>query len=494
MAADAFIAAFTIPNALRRLFGEGALTPAFVSLFTREIQSGETKESWKSFLASSLFWLTSLTSLLSLIGILISPWLVRLYVPEFSDTEGKMALTILLTQILWPFLVFISLAALFMGVLNSFNHFAAPALGPAAMNITVVLLAPLLFALDWDGPNDEYRVHIFAIVTVVSSITQLLIQLPALKRAGALKLPKFKIKDPRVFELFKLLVPSVFGMAIYQINIIINRVFASDIPGAVSHLYYSDLLIELPVSLIATSMSVASVPSFSRLFHAGDREALGDSFRFSISVNLGLAMPAAIGLICLATPLISSVYYSGQFTAEDLKQSSICLIYYAVGLPFFCALRSVLPLFFAAKDTFSPTMAGFIAMAVNFVAAWKLSESFGAPGIALATTISSLVNLMILSIITLRRFPDFPWKTIVSNFFRTLVAALGMGAGLYTLQKVLLNEVWNLEGIRFEKIGPLLLFVSVGAVSYFVLAHLLKIQEMKALTSHLLKRLRRRAS
>ena len=372
-----------------------------------------------------------------------------------------------------------------MGILNSLKRFAIPALGPAVLNLSVIIVCP---ALLWRGQYaaDE-AMFIFAGSILLGALLQLLIQIPALIRAGCL--PKFEIpkSDPRVKELSVLLLPSIFGMGVYQLNIIINRVFASEIPGAVSHLFYADLLIELPVSLIATSMAVAAVPSFSRLAAAGDKEALGQTFAFSWSINSSLAFASMAGILALAGPLISSIFLTGKFQLDDWRVSTQCLIFYALGLPFFCLLRSLVPLFYAEKDTKTPVYVAVVALIINFFGAWQFSNFMGAPGIALATSIASAANFFLLLAALVHRHPDFPWKKIASTSMKSSLASLIMFVPLFFTQSYLFDSLWNTHGLSIQKALILLLLVVCGVFLFFVFAWIMRLE----ITQILRRKLRR---
>lgn len=483
-AADAFIAAFTIPNALRRLFGEGALTPAFVSLFMRHLRSGP--QSWRGFLSSTFYWQTLVVGGLACLGMIYAEPLVRLYVPDFADEAGKLELTVQLTQILFPFILIISWAALAMGVLNSFRKFALPAFGPAILNLSVILLVPSFIL--YFSPDFEPKIYIFAFAILAGVCVQVGAQIPSLVKLKAFPSFKFRWKDSRVWALAQLLIPSIFGMGVYQLNIIVNRRFASDIPGAVSHLFYSDLLIELPVSLIATSMSVAAVPSFTRLIVEKDKRSLSQTFEYAMSLNLSLALPAALGLLSLALPLISMIFQTGRFEYSDSLVASQCLQAYALGLPFFCALRTLIPLFYGFKDTRSPVYAGILALVVNFLAAWQLSQVFGAPGIALATSISALVNFLALSLLLRHHFRDFSWVKIFVAFLKASLAAGLMVVCIRFGAQLISPNLWTEPGIKLSKILAGLGLVGFGAIVYFSSALLLKVPAISDLIRKLLKR------
>jgi putative peptidoglycan lipid II flippase len=376
-----------------------------------------------------------------------------------------------------------------MGVLNTFRSFALSAAGPAILNLSVIIFVPACLLLFF--PHTTYGIFFFAGALVIGGLLQALIQLPDLKRYHALPKFEFQWKDPRVKELGFILLPSMFSLGVYQLNIIINRNFASSIPGAVSHLFYADLLLELPVSLIATSVGTAVVPSFSRLLSENNRKGLSETFSFSMEAVQMLAIPATFGLIVLSKELVSTLYLTGKFTNADADITAQALVMYGLGLPFFSALRIILPLFFSQKDTKTPAKIGFIALAVNFIAAFLLSRSYAAPGIALATTISSVANVLILLGITYQRFRDFEWITVLTTFFKMLIAGAGMAAVLLINRAFIPTQVWSTVGIRFEKIALLLMLVILGSVAYFVFAYLLKIPHSEKIFKRLLGRLKK---
>lgn len=478
--ADAFIAAFTIPNALRRLFGEGALTPAIVSLLTRslhssepELKEGEKLLSWQRFISNAFIWLSILVSVITVIGIWASPFLVSVYVPDFQLTPGKMELTVSLTQLLFPFILLMTWFAFFMGVLNTFRSFGSAAAGPAVMNIAVIVLA--YAALGYVFKDSEYRIYIYCGTILLGGLAQAAVQLPDLIRHKAYPRWHFQWKDARVTELGMLLVPSILAMGIYQLNIIVNRIFASPIEGAVSHLYYADLLLELPVALIATSIGTAVIPSFSRLIASDDRIKLAETFEYAWGAIATLAFPATAGLIVLAQPLICTIFLTGKFTPHDADVTAATLVGYAIGLPFFSFLRVVVPLFFAEKNTRTPALIGLVALGVNLAAAWFFSSRYQAPGIALATSISSIANILILFVIVFKKHRHFPWKNMASNCAKISIAAITMALALAWLKTFIPSELWYSHGLSWMKCALLFALVATGAVLFFVLASLLRV-------------------
>lgn len=486
--ADAFIAAFTIPNALRRLFGEGALTPAFVSIFTRNLGD---ERSWKDFLSSTFAWLTIVITGLCILGMIFAPELVHLYVPNFKDVPGKFELTVNLTRFLFPYLLLIAWSALFMGILNSFKTFAISAAGPAISNITVILVAPI--CLLYLYPDSPYGIFIFGGSFLLGALLQTGANFPFLKKLDALpKMYPVRLKNKNVKELGILLSPAILSMGVHQLNIIVNRVFASDFSGGVSHLYYADLLVELPVSLIATSMGVAAVPSFTRLYIEGDRKALNDTFLYSMGLNLLLAIPSMIGLILLSFPILSTIFYTGAFTLEDTEMSSRALVAYCVGLPFFCALRSILPLYFAQKDTKTPALAGLAALLVNFISAWSLSKTYGPPGIALATSLASIVQFSILASIIYFRFRDFLWSKVFITLGKTLVAGAIMGGALFWLNSLVSPLVWQNGGVSFVKLMFVFGMIAIAGAIYFMMANFLKIEAFTLSWNHIRSKLNKK--
>lgn len=469
---DAFIAAFTIPNALRRLFGEGGLTPSFVSLFTRALK--EDKKTWQNFISASFIWLSLTLLSLTALAMLFAPELVSLYVPHFQDDAPKFELTVRLTQFLFPFILIMSWIALFMGILNSFGRFFIPAIGPAMLNLIVITLTPLLL---WHYQVEAAQgVFIFGGCILLGVIVQAALMLPSLIKLKALPKIPVQLLDPRVGQLALMLGPALFSLAIHQLNIIVNRVFASAIPDAVSHLFFADLLIELPVSLIATSMSVAAVPSFTRLYINGDQKKLGEAFHYSFSLNVSLAFPCMVGLIVLAYPIVSSLFQSGEFSLEDSLRTTDALVAYAAGLVFFCLIRSLIPLYFAAKDTLRPALFGLAALLINFIAAWQLSRLFSTPGIALATSIASFTNFSLLLAFAMIQFRQFPWRACLKEFVKSCLAALCMGLVLFAALKVVDPSIWKIQGLSLIKAGYLGGLILTGALAYYAAARAFKLQ------------------
>jgi putative peptidoglycan lipid II flippase len=209
-------------------------------------------------------------------------------------------------------------------------------------------------------------------------------------------------------------------------------------------------------------------------------------------LNLGLAIPSTLGLLALSQALVSSLYYSGEFLWSDVLSSQQCLILYAIGLPFFCGLRGVLPLFFAARDTRTPAIAGLLALGVNFICASQLAPRMGAGGIALATSISSFANFVVLLMICIYRFPEFRWGQVLRESLKILMASFLMGALLFLPNNLWLDSIWALPGIRLEKISTLLALVFLGGALYFIFARLFKLREIETLSQQLLSRWRRR--
>ncbi len=485
--ADAFVAAFTIPNALRRLLGEGALTPSLVSTLTRYRQESDSpmdSKDWRSFISSSFAWLTVICLVVVGLGIFFAPDLVRLYVPEFENEKEKFDLTVSLTRWLFPFLLFIAWSAFLMGVLNTFRDFALSAFVPAMISVSVIAIVPLAYF--FLQPEANLGIFLFASAILLGALLQVALQWPRVKRYQATPSLNFRWRDPRVKALFFLLVPSVFSLAVYQINIIINRSFASGIPGAVSHLFYADLILELPVAIIATSLGTAILPSFSRLIAKKDLPGLKEALAYALRSVAFLGLPATIGLIALSTPIVSTLYFTGRFQAEDLLLSSGCLVAYALGLPFFSGLRIALGYFFSSLDTKTPFWISLIAIAVNYISALLLSQSLGAAGIALATSISSTFQTLALFLIILHRRPGLFDRTLVKDILKTLLAAAMMGGGLLAVTYVVGPSVWMESGIGLQKIGRLGLLVTSGICFYAVACSLLRID----LATTLMKRVR----
>jgi len=388
--ADAFFVAFKIPNFLRRLFGEGAFAQAFVPVFS-ETREKEGEESVKRLINQVAGRFGLILFAISVIGVLLAPWIAMLFAPGFSNDPGKMALTADLLRWTFPYLGFICFVAFAGGILNSIGRFAVPAATPIFLNLS--LIGSALFLVPVVSPS----VMGLAIGVAIAGLIQLLIQIPSLMAAGLLPKPSLKADHPGVSKILKLMVPALFGVSVSQINLLLDTVLASLlVSGSVSWLYYSDRLMELPLGVIAIAVSTVILPKLSREFAQDDANASRQTQSWAIWVVLVLGLPCAAALAVFGELILSTLFQYGAMTVSDIEASAMSLMAYSAGLPAFMMIKVLAPHYFAHQDTKTPVKIGLIAMTANMVFNLIFVWSLDHVGLALATSLSAWVNASLL--------------------------------------------------------------------------------------------------
>ncbi|MBN2397845.1 MAG: murein biosynthesis integral membrane protein MurJ [Deltaproteobacteria bacterium] len=472
LATDAFFVAFRIPNLLRRLFAEGSLTIAFVPVFTEYLMKRSKEEAIE--LASASFTLLSIIlALVSVVGILLSPWIVMVMAPGFSDAPDKYALTVFLTRLMFPYIFFISLVALCMGILNSLRHFAAPALAPVVLNICMIAA---VFAL-----KDRFAEPILslAVGVMAGGILQLVMQFPFLRKVGARLRPSFRFNHPGIRQIGLLMLPAVFGAAVYQANVFIGTILASLLPGgSVSYLYYADRIVELPLGVFAIAVGTAALPSFSAQVADGDYKKLKGTISFSLRLILFVTIPAMVALIILREPIISVLFQRGEFDISSTVLTARALLYYTVGLWAFSCIRVVVSAFYALQDTRTPVKIAVVALLVNVIMGIALMFPMKHSGLALATSIASAVNIVVLAVILERRVGRFLRRDFWVSISRTTLATVVMAAAVMIAGRML---GWDNAGAFGERLVYLIVTIAVGFAVFVLSSLILGGTEVRAL-------------
>jgi putative peptidoglycan lipid II flippase len=390
--ADAFTIAFTIPNLFRRLTGEGALTPAFVPAFT-ELKGGPGRDRLWRF-GNVFFWdLALVMAVVTALGILCAPGLVKVIAYGFGDVAGKWDLTIFMTRLMFPYLFFITLAALAGGILNSFGRFFVPASTPILFNLAI-LIAVARFARDAREPA-----LVFAAGVVIGGVLQLALQVPFLWRAGMRFTFGLSFRDSMVRRVGRLMLPGIFGASVYQINFALSRMIASGLEkGSTSALYYPSRIEELTLGLFSIALAAALLPAFSEHVAARDIGELKRTLAFSLKLTAVVSFPAAAGLMALNVPIMRTLFERGQFDGASTAVSSTCLLFFALGLPFVSGVKVIAPAFFSLKDTRTPVVIGVAVMAVNTAVSLLLMGRLRVGGLALALSLSQMLNFGLLLI------------------------------------------------------------------------------------------------
>lgn len=482
MGTDAFFAAFQIPNMLRRFFAEGALTSAFVPTFSAVYnQQGEQRARELANICATL--LTIVMSAITLLGILLSPWIVKLMFPGFSAVPGKFELTVLLNRIMFPYIFFISLVALCMGILNTLRHFFMPAISTVFLNISMIVSALLL--------RHQFQVPIIALAigVLAGGFIQLILQLPTLWSKGFPLRPAFNFKLPEVQKIALLMLPATFGVGVYYLNITVSAILASLLPqGSVSYLYYAQRLFEFPQGIFTVSVAQAVLPSMSKQAAAGDLDGMKESLAFGLRLTLFITIPAMVGLMICATPIMSLIFMGGEFDYGQVAKSAEALIYYSIGLSFVALTRVLAPAFYALKDTRTPVWTALAAFVINVIFSLLLMKPLLHGGLALATTLSALANMILLLWYLRRKIGSFGGRTIARCGLQSLLASLPMG--LLVFYACRLTD-WSVSGQKPLKALVVMLAVSSGAALYGIVARLLGSEEATQALGLITKKLRR---
>ena len=416
-AADAFFVAYRIPNLLRELFAEGSMSAAFIPVFTEYHTLKTKRDAWE--LASATFTtLLTIVTAVTLIGILAAPGIVWLLAPGFRASPDKLALTTLLTRMMFPYLIFISLAALAMGILNSLRAFAAPAFSPVFFNIFTI--ACTLFLAPW-LPEPILAV---AIGIVFGGIAQFAMQLPGLNGRGMLFGLRFQPGHPGVKRVGLLMVPSLLGLSVTQINITVSTILASYFSGGPTYLFYGMRLIQFPLGIFGVALATAILPTLSAQAARGALDELRATIGFGLRMIFFIILPAMLGLILLRYPIVHLVFEHGSFTQADTMATATALLCYAVGLWAFAGVRIIVSAFYSLQDTRTPAVTAGIAVGANILLSLWLMSLLDAAGLALATALASILNGGILVAVLHRRLGRVDWGSILRSACRVLGACV----------------------------------------------------------------------
>lgn len=476
---DAFLVAFSIPNTFRQLVGEGSMVGSFVPVFTEYLHQRSKADALR--LAQIAFTFLTLFLLVTvLLGILGSYYVIYVLAPGFRDVPGKAELATLFTQEMFPFLFFIGLVALATGVLNSFQHFSAPAFAPVLFNLATICLVPL-FAHRFHQPG-----LILAVAVLVGGVLQLALQIPVLWKYGLRFRPDFNFSHPALIRIGKLMLPSVLGVAVYQLNVLIATVFVSDFHGGRTFVYYADRLIQFPLGIFAISVGTAILPTLSRLAAKKDYADLSEAFAYGLRLVAFVIFPAAVGLAVLRVPIVEMIFEHREFTHADTLNTALALLFFTLGLPAFSGLRVVVPAYYSLQDTRTPVVSAGLAMLGNVLGCWLLTKPFRHAGVSLSIALAGYLNLGILLLALRRR--------LRLTFPRAFGLALGRSA-LACLPVAIVAELfarlplWDQPGAGAVKLAYLAAAIGSCALLYLLVGWLLKSQELTAFADILRRRL-----
>jgi putative peptidoglycan lipid II flippase len=477
---DAFWVAFRIPNFMRRLFAEGSFSVAFVPVFT-EVKETRSHAELRELLSRTAGTLGAILAVITALGVFGASWWTRGFAPGSIDEPEKFALTTDLLRLTFPFLLFVSMTALAGGVLNSFNRFALPALTPVILNLCLIAGA------FWLAPLLETPIMALGWAILAAGILQLLIQIPALRQLDLLTLPRWGWRHAGVRKILKLMVPTLFGSSVAQINLLLDTIIASLlITGSQTWLAQSDRLLDFPLGIFGVALGIVILPSLSRHHVATDREAFSRALDWGLRMTVLISVPAMLALVLLAKPILFTLFQHGEFTVRDVDMAALSLSALALGLPAFALVKVVAPAFYARQDTRTPVRAGIIAMIASMLLnvlfigilmfLWRTPESSQASlwtrlssvpglhmGLALASATASYLNVALLWR-ALKREGAFQaqagWFAHLTRLLAACVVMIGVLVG-----GLLLWPDWESTGAAL-RVGRLAILVAAGAGSF----------------------------
>jgi putative peptidoglycan lipid II flippase len=428
-AADAYVLAYRIPNLFRRLVAEGSMTASFIPVFTSYMREKSKEEVWD--FANRLFWTLSLVvAVITILGMVFSPAVVQL----FSGESAAHAQAVDLNRIIFPYLFFIALAALAMGILNCFHIFGLPAATPVLLNVATILFS---VGAVWHYVGDPAKS--LAIGVLVGGVLQFLIQVPSLVRRGMKFTFGISFSHPAIRDVARLMIPRLFGIGIGQINLLIDTRFATAArmpPGSLAALYVADRVMELVLGGYAIAVATAILPMMSHQAAAKDYESLKKTLSFSVRIVAFITIPAALGLMILREPIIRVLFQHGQFVAESTRLTARALLYYAVGLPALASVKLIVPAFYSTRDTKTPVIIASISLCINIVLNIVFLETFlykrvqnGGP--ALATGLATFFDFFALFVIFRLRYGPLGTMGILRSFAKISLCASIMGVACW---------------------------------------------------------------
>lgn len=478
---DAFFMAFTIPNLLRRFFAEGSLTAAFIPVYT-EVLTHEGEVRAEKFANRSLTLLCLVLLLVVGAGIFFAPWLARAIGYGFSGVAGKLELTTTLTRLMFPYIGIVSLLAFLTGLLNVRGHFFLPALSPLLLNFGMICGALFL------GSYFDQPVFGLALGVLLGGCAQLLLQYPVLRRFRIRLGPDFHFGgDAFLLRVVRLMLPGVAGVAIYQVNVVVTRLLASFLPqGSVSYLYYAQRLFEFPQGIFIVSLAQAVLPLMSRQAAMNNQQEFRESLRLAFSLMVVVILPAVFGLIICAKPVYGLFFMGGEFDQTALNATALTLVYFAPGLLFVGLSRVAAQTFYALKDTRTPVIVSFLTLLVNAGGGYLLMGSMGHLGLALALTLASAFNALLLVVLLRRRLAfSFIRQALCKPLWGVVPATVGM---IFVATPLVYLVDWEQAGAFLPRFGFLTGGVAAGALTYLLLCLLFRVEEIDFIRQRLPRR------
>lgn len=482
MESDAFGIASTIPNMLRRLFAEGAMTAAFVPVFTGLMAREKDLERLNAFYSGFMTLFLLVMMAVTLLGVLLSgPLVTHVFAGRFAEIPGKLELTIALTKAMFPYLFLVSVAAIFQAVLNSFRVFGPSAFTPVLLNIANILVV-ILFVHYFENAAWALTVGF-----LIGGFLQMAFQIPYLRRKGVRFKPTLRgLRDPAVWEVGAIFLPGIFSAGIYQINVTVAQVVAASLdPGSVAALQFSLRLQELVLGIFAVSIATVILPAMAEKASQGDLESLKRTLSDSVGLLAFITLPASVGLIVLAEPIVRLLFQYGQFDAKSTAMTVWALYFHAAGIFFIAFYRNVVQVFYAQKDLKTPTLIAAIVMVVHLGLCFGLAKPLRHGGVAAAGSLAAALNTAFLVLVLRRRLGNLGGLAVAKALGRTGAAALVMTAFLLVVKGTAFLD--DVRGLSLAMRLFLVIFLAIAA--YVAMARFLRCQELEDLWALLRRRI-----
>lgn len=479
---DAFFVAFRLPNMLREMLAEGAMNAGFIPVFSDYVATRSREEAGE-LAAVAIGAITAVLMLVSALGVIFAPAIVRFITLEFGPPNDKLMLAISLARVMFPYILLIGVATLLMAVLNSFNHFFSSSYAPVLLNLSMILCA-YLFRNSFDEP-----IFALALGVMAGGILQLALQIPFLKRLGFSIRFGWNLRHPGLRRIFILLVPVFFGQAVREVNVIVGTMLAWYLgEGMVSALYYSYRLMHLPLAVFGLAIATAILPTMSNTASTDDMERFKQTLSSGLKSVLFIMLPATVGLTVLRVPIVRLLFEHGSFDSVATENTAFALMFYSFGLFAFASSRVLAFAFYAMKNTRLPVVVAACAMVANVILSLLLMGPLRQGGLALASSISSALNMVVLWVFLERKIGGFGLRSIATAGMRTCALSIIMGVVVYILAMLCegLTGTTTFPGRLLQVVIP----ISGGIAFYFGAAFAMRLEEASQIRQ-LLKRGRR---
>ena len=470
--ADAFFVAFRIPNMLRDMVGEGAMTAAIVPVLTEYSHTRSKEEYWEvARVILNLMLLVLIT--LSVAGVFFAPIVVRFIAPGFSADPEKFQATVSLTRMIFPYLLLIGMVAYSKGVLNSLHYFTSPEFAPVVLNATIIISLVILCPI--------IGINGLVVGVLAGGVLEVLLQIKPLKDRGFTLKRKFTLVHPIAKRIGKLLLPRAMGTAVYQLSVFMDTVLASLAwivgPGGIAALYYSNRLVQLPLAVFGISLATAALPKMTKEVAMNDMAQLKRTVSFSLRTVFAIMLPSAVGLAILSKEIIRILFQRGEFTAYSTGITSSALFFYSFGLCAYAGIKILVGVYYSMGDTKTPvktaSIALFINLALNLILMWPLKVG----GLALATSVAATVNFVMLYVVLSKKLGDFGTRGIVVSFVKVLTATLVMGGfTVFASMRLFAAPTGTLGAVL-----RLLAIICASGVVYTFLCYFLRVEGVKNL-------------